>query len=58
MNKRALEGVLEAIVSQPTAPFHEYHVRAAIQEALKGIKEVGMVQDSFGNLIVHYKNRT
>ncbi len=55
MNKRALEGVLEAIVSQPTAPFHEYHVRAAIQEALKGIKEVGMVQDSFGNLIVHYK---
>ena len=55
MNKRSIEMVLETIVSQPTAPFHEYHVRAAIQESLKGIKEVKLMQDSFGNLIAHYK---
>lgn len=55
MNKRSLEGVLEAIVSQPTAPFHEYHVRAAIQEQLAGLKGVKLMEDSFGNLIVEYK---
>jgi endoglucanase len=55
MNKRSLEEVLEAIVSQPTAPFHEYHVRAAIQKQLAGVKGVKMMEDSFGNLIVRYK---
>ncbi len=55
MNKRTLEKVLEEIMSQPTAPFHEYHVRGAIQKALKGIKEVRLMEDSFGNLVAHYK---
>lgn len=55
MNKRALEKSLQEIMSQPTAPFHEYHVRGAIQKALKGIKGVRLMQDSFGNLIAHYK---
>jgi endoglucanase len=55
MNKRALEKTLETIMSQPTAPFHEYHVRGAIQAALKGVKGVKLMQDSFGNLIAHYK---
>lgn len=55
MNKRSLESVLEAILSQPTAPFHEYHVRAAIVAALKGLKGVKMTTDPFGNLLVRYK---
>ena len=55
MNKRTLEKVLEDIMSQPTAPFHEYHVRGAIQKALSGIKEIRLMEDSFGNLIAHYK---
>ena len=55
MNKRTLEKILGEIVSQPTAPFHEYHVRGAIQESLKGIKEIRLMEDGFGNLIAHYK---
>jgi putative aminopeptidase FrvX len=55
MNKRTLEAVLETIMSQPTAPFHEYHVRAAIQAALKGVAGVKCTVDAHGNLIARYK---
>lgn len=55
MNKKALESVLEAILSQPTAPFHEYHVRTAILAQLKGLKRVKTTSDPFGNVLARYK---
>jgi len=55
MNKRNLEALLESILSQPTAPFHEYHVRAALLRELKGFKGIKTRIDNYGNLIAEYK---
>jgi putative aminopeptidase FrvX len=47
--------VAEAIVSQPTAPFHEDAVRAEIARQLAGCKSVHLEEDRFGNLIARYQ---
>ncbi len=45
----------EAILAQPTAPFHEDQVREEILRQLSGLRHVQVEQDDFGNLIARYE---
>jgi endoglucanase len=54
----SLPSILKRLLKQPTAPFHEYHVRAEIEALLTGCPFVKMKRDKFGNLLVTYKNGT
>lgn len=47
--------ILKRILKQPTAPFHEYHVRAEIESLLRGCPNVKLKRDKFGNLLATYK---
>lgn len=51
-----LNNILKRILKQPTAPFHEYHVRAEIEALLKNCPHVKLKRDKFGNLLATYKN--
>ncbi len=51
-----LTTVLKRILKQPTAPFHEYHVRKEIEKLLADCPHVKLKRDRFGNLIATYKN--
>jgi putative aminopeptidase FrvX len=51
-----LTNILKRILKQPTAPFHEYHVRDEILALLKDCPNVKLKQDKFGNLLATYKN--
>src|SRR5687767_12551254 len=51
-----LTTILKRILKQPTAPFHEYHVRAEIEALLKNCPNVKLKRDKFGNLLATYKN--
>lgn len=51
-----LTTILKRILKQPTAPFHEYHVRAEIEALLKDCPNVKLKRDKFGNLLATYKN--
>ncbi|GAA5133295.1 hypothetical protein GCM10023213_02820 [Prosthecobacter algae] len=51
-----LTTILKRILKQPTAPFHEYHVRAEIEALLKDCPHVKTKRDKYGNLIATYKN--
>lgn len=51
-----LNNILKRLLKQPTAPFHEYHVRAEIEALLKGCRHVTLKRDKFGNLLATYKN--
>ncbi|NNE90016.1 MAG: hypothetical protein HKN23_00065, partial [Verrucomicrobiales bacterium] len=55
IHHQTLVGLLREIQSTPTAPFHEYHVARAIRRRLKGLKNVSVTEDGFGNLIAEYK---
>ncbi len=55
MNHHRLLSLLKGIISQPTAPFHEYHVRAEILSRLSAIPNVSWKLDPFGNVIARYK---
>jgi len=46
--------VLKSILSRPTAPFHEYEVRAAIRGLLADCPHVTLTEDAFGNLLARY----
>jgi len=50
-----LTSILKRILKQPTAPFHEYFVRAEIEALLKDCPNVTLKRDKFGNLIATYK---
>lgn len=52
----SLPSILKRLLKQPTAPFHEYHVRAEIEAILGGIPHVKLKRDKFGNLLATYKN--
>lgn len=52
----SLTSILKRLLKQPTAPFHEYHVRAEIETILKDCPNVKLKRDKFGNLLVTYKN--
>ena len=51
-----LNNILKRLLKQPTAPFHEYHVRAEIEALLKDCPHVKLKRDKFGNLLATYKN--
>jgi endoglucanase len=51
-----LATILKRILKQPTAPFHEYHVRAEIEALLKDCPHVKLNRDKFGNLLATYKH--
>lgn len=51
-----LTTILKRILKQPTAPFHEYHVRDEIEALLKDCPHVKLKRDKFGNLLATYKN--
>lgn len=55
MNKRQLEALLKRILSIPTAPFHEYHVRKQVIEELEKIENVTWKFDGYGNVIAQYR---
>jgi putative aminopeptidase FrvX len=55
MRKPSFIAVAKAIVSQPTAPFHEDAVRGAIREQLADCPNVTLSEDPFGNLIALYR---
>lgn len=52
----SLPSILKRILKQPTAPFHEYHVRAEIESILSDVPHVKLKRDKFGNLLASYKN--
>jgi putative aminopeptidase FrvX len=51
-----LTTVLKKILKQPTAPFHEYFVRAEVEALLKDVPHVKLKRDKYGNLLATYKN--
>ncbi len=51
----ALISILKKLLNQPTAPFHEYHVRGAIEQILLDVPHVELSTDAFGNLLVTYR---
>lgn len=50
-----LTSILKKLLNQPTAPFHEYHVRAQIEQYLLDVPHVELSNDGFGNLIATYR---
>jgi len=56
MSVPTLATILKRILKQPTAPFHEYHVRAEIEALLKDCPNVKLKRDKFGNLLATYKH--
>jgi len=50
-----LSSILKKLLNQPTAPFHEYHVRAQIEQFLLDVPHVELSTDSFGNLLATYR---
>lgn len=53
---QTLPSILKRLLKLPTAPFHEYHVRAEIEAILKDCPHVKLKHDKFGNLLATYKN--
>ena len=56
MHHQRFLSLFRQILSQPTAPFHEYHVAAKIRELLAPLQHVSLETDDFGNLIAHYRS--
>jgi len=55
MNTKTFLPIAEALLTKPTAPFHEEAVREEIMRLLSGCKHVNLKQDEFGNLVAHYR---
>ncbi len=55
MDTAAYLAIARAILSQPTAPFHEDAVRAEIERLLADCPHVRVVRDHFGNLVALYR---
>jgi endoglucanase len=55
MNQKQLLETLRAILSQPTAPFHEDAVRAEIFLQLAQLPHVTAEPDAFGNIVAVYR---
>lgn len=54
MKKFDALSILESVLSQPTAPFHEYHVRDEIVRLFADSEHVSLTEDAYGNLIARY----
>ena len=57
MHKERILDIVRALLSRPTAPFHEAEVRTAIRGLLAGCAGMTLAQDEFGNLIAHYQGQ-
>ena len=55
MSEKRLRELILDLLSLPTAPFHEHHVRDRILELLEPLENVTVRSDDFGNLIAHYQ---
>lgn len=55
MNHQKLLSIFRRVMSCPTAPFHEYFVRAGIEKLLRGCPGVTLAVDRYGNLIARYR---
>lgn len=55
MNHQKLISIFRRVLSCPTAPFHEYHVRAGIEKLLRDCPGIALSHDPFGNLIARYR---
>src|SRR5690606_10307953 len=55
MHHSTFVSLLRAVLSTPTAPFHEYHVARLVEERLAGLPHVRLHRDAFGNLIACYR---
>lgn len=51
----SLTSILKKLLNQPTAPFHEYHVRSQIEQLLLDVPNIELTIDSFGNLLATYR---
>ncbi len=58
MQRRELLRVVRALLDQPTAPFHEDAVRAAIVVELGQCRHVRIEHDTYGNMIARYRRGT
>lgn len=47
--------IVERLMRQPTAPFHEHAVRTEVLAILAGFPSVRAELDRFGNVLAHYK---
>ena len=47
--------IAEAIMTHPTAPFHEDAVRSDVERRLAELPHVSVERDGFGNLIARYQ---
>ena len=54
--KERLLEIVQTILREPTAPFHESYVREAIAALLAACPHIEVSTDPFGNLIAHYSN--
>jgi len=54
MESSPLLSIMERLMKQPTAPFHEHAVRAEVLAILAGFPNVHAELDSFGNVLAHY----
>ena len=52
--KERLLEIVQTILREPTAPFHEARVRDCIETLLGACRGVNLSRDAFGNLIAHY----
>jgi putative aminopeptidase FrvX len=55
MREKEMLAVVEALASQPTAPFHEDAVRCEIEAQLQKFPHVKFERDDFGNVIARYQ---
>lgn len=54
MESSTLLPMLERLMRQPTAPFHEHAVRSEILSVLSGFPNVEVQTDGFGNVLARY----
>lgn len=55
MHHQTFVSLFRSILSTPTAPYHEYHVAAAVREKLAEMPHVTVTEDAFGNLVARYR---
>ncbi len=56
--KERLLEIVQTILREPTAPFHEARVREAVSSLLAILPHVSLRTDNFGNLIAHYRRES
>lgn len=55
VDKERLAVIVRTVLREPTAPFHEARVRAALAGLLGPLAGVTLREDAFGNLLAHYR---